>query len=342
MDKPVLLEVKDLKTYFYSGKHALKAVDGVSFSIQEGEVFGLVGESGSGKSITCKSLIGLIHRPGRIAGGSIRYRGQELAGLSEKALTAVRGREIGMIFQEPMVALNPVLRIGQQITESFKEPGLSGEEKHARAVELLRRVGIPNPEQRMREYPHQFSGGMRQRVVIAIALASNPKLLLADEPTTALDVTIQAQILNLIKRLNRELDMTTILITHDLGVVATLCDKVVVMYGGLIMEDGTVEEIFYHPKHPYTMGLIDSIPRVTGGEKQRLKPIPGTPPNLIHPPKGCPFSTRCPYCMNVCMEEMPPYFQEDGHRTMCWLLHEEAPVNPEYVQRKEAMRRADG
>ena len=194
----------------------------------------------------------------------------------------------------------------------------------------------------MREYPHQFSGGMRQRVVIAIALASNPKLLLADEPTTALDVTIQAQILNLIKRLNRELDMTTILITHDLGVVATLCDKVVVMYGGLIMEDGTVEEIFYHPKHPYTMGLIDSIPRVTGGEKQRLKPIPGTPPNLIHPPKGCPFSTRCPYCMNVCMEEMPPYFQEDGHRTMCWLLHEEAPVNPEYVQRKEAMRRADG
>ena len=180
MDKPVLLEVKDLKTYFYSGKHALKAVDSVSFSIREGEVFGLVGESGSGKSITCKSLIGLIHRPGRIAGGSIRYRGQELAGLSEKALTAVRGKEIGMIFQEPMVALNPVLRIGQQITESFKEPGLSGEEKHARAVELLRRVGIPNPEQRMREYPHQFSGGMRQRVVIAIALASNPKLLLAD------------------------------------------------------------------------------------------------------------------------------------------------------------------
>ena len=343
MDKPVLLEVRDLKTYFYSsGKRALKAVDGVSFSIREGEVFGLVGESGSGKSITCKSLIGLIHRPGRIAGGSIRYRGQELVGLSEKALTAVRGKEIGMIFQEPMVALNPVLRIGQQITESFKDPGLSGEEKHARAVELLRRVGIPNPEQRMREYPHQFSGGMRQRVVIAIALASNPKLLLADEPTTALDVTIQAQILNLIKRLNRELDMTTILITHDLGVVATLCDKVVVMYGGLIMEDGTVEEIFYHPKHPYTMGLIDSIPRVTGGEKQRLKPIPGTPPNLIHPPKGCPFSTRCPYCMNVCMEEMPPYFQEDGHRTMCWLLHEEAPVNPEYVQRKEAMRRADG
>ena len=155
-------------------------------------------------------------------------------------------------------------------------------------------------------------------------------------------MTIQAQILNLIKRLNRELDMTTILITHDLGVVATLCDKVVVMYGGLIMEDGTVEEIFYHPKHPYTMGLIDSIPRVTGGEKQRLKPIPGTPPNLIHPPKGCPFSTRCPYCMNVCMEEMPPYFQEDGHRTMCWLLHEEPSVNPEYVQRKEAMRRADG
>ena len=203
-------------------------------------------------------------------------------------------------------------------------------------------VNVPMPEKRVDCYPYELSGGLRQRVMIAMALACRPEVLIADEPTTALDVTIQAQILNLIKRLNRELDMTTILITHDLGVVATLCDKVVVMYGGLIMEDGTVEEIFYHPKHPYTMGLIDSIPRVTGGEKQRLKPIPGTPPNLIHPPKGCPFSTRCPYCMNVCMEEMPPYFQEDGHRTMCWLLHEEAPVNPEYVQRKEAMRRADG
>ena len=261
MDKPVLLEVKDLKTYFYSGKHALKAVDSVSFSIREGEVFGLVGESGSGKSITCKSLIGLIHRPGRIAGGSIRYRGQELAGLSEKALTAVRGKEIGMIFQEPMVALNPVLRIGQQITESFKDPGLSGEEKHARAVELLRRVGIPNPEQRMREYPHQFSGGMRQRVVIAIALASNPKLLLADEPTTALDVTIQAQILELLQEIQKEMGLSILFISHDMRVVYQMSQRVMVMKDGRIVEEGACDQIFDAPKESYTQNLIAAIPR---------------------------------------------------------------------------------
>ena len=291
MDKPVLLEVKDLKTYFYSGKHALKAVDSVSFSIREGEVFGLVGESGSGKSITCKSLIGLIHRPGRIAGGSIRYRGQELAGLSEKALTAVRGKEIGMIFQEPMVALNPVLRIGQQITESFKDPGLSGEEKHARAVELLRRVGIPNPEQRMREYPHQFSGGMRQRVVIAIALASNPKLLLADEPTTALDVTIQAQILQLLRELKDEYGMAMVLVTHNLGVAAQICDRIAVMYGGHIMELGPTRELFAHPQNPYTRGLLASLP-VNKRKGEPLSAIPGTPPNLGEMPVGCPFAPR--------------------------------------------------
>ena len=319
MDKPVLLEVKDLKTYFYSGKHALKAVDGVSFSIREGEVFGLVGESGSGKSITCKSLIGLIHRPGRIAGGSIRYRGQELVGLSEKALTAVRGKEIGMIFQEPMVALNPVLRIGQQITESFKEPGLSGEEKHARAVELLRRVGIPNPEQRMREYPHQFSGGMRQRVVIAMALILSPELLIADEPTTALDVTIQAQILTMICDLQRKYGTSVIMITHDLGVVAETCDRVAIVYAGEIVEYGTLSDIFNGNRHhPYTEGLFGSIPSLTE-ETKRLHPIEGILPDPTDLPKGCKFSPRCTKCMEQCSVTAPAVYDENGHLIRCHL-----------------------
>lgn len=346
-----LLEVNHLTTQFTTEQGQVQAVRDVSFSLEKGEILGIVGESGSGKSQAMYSVMGLLASNGRVTEGSIRFNGTEIApqhfagGMKEYEahMRKIRGNEISMIFQDPMSFLNPVLNIETQLVEPLlNHQHLSRQEARQKAIELLTKVGIPSPEARLKQYPHEFSGGMRQRIIIAIALACNPKLIIADEPTTALDVTIQAQILNLIKRLNRELDMTTILITHDLGVVATLCDKVVVMYGGLIMEDGTVEEIFYHPKHPYTMGLIDSIPRVTGGEKQRLKPIPGTPPNLIHPPKGCPFSTRCPYCMNVCMEEMPPYFQEDGHRTMCWLLHEEAPVNPEYVQRKEAMRRADG
>ena len=338
-----LLSVENLQVQFQTKKGINTAVDGVSFSVEKGRILGIVGESGCGKSVTSMSILQLLGSNARISGGSIKLDGKELIGLPEKEMCRIRGNDIAMIFQDPMTSLNPVYTVGNQIMEMLQEHEDIGKgEAKRRAIEMLRMVGIPSPEKRIHNYPHEFSGGMRQRAMIAIALACSPKLLIADEPTTALDVTIQAQILNLIKRLNRELDMTTILITHDLGVVATLCDKVVVMYGGLIMEDGTVEEIFYHPKHPYTMGLIDSIPRVTGGEKQRLKPIPGTPPNLIHPPKGCPFSTRCPYCMNVCMEEMPPYFQEDGHRTMCWLLPEEGPVNPEYVQRKEAMRRADG
>ena len=311
--------------------------------MDEGEILGLVGESGSGKTVTAMALAGLLSHAKTELSGAIFFQGLDLLQASRETVRALRGKEIAVVFQEPMTSMDPVMRIGPQVEEALVvHTKLSAEERRARALQAMADAELPEPGTLYRKYPHELSGGMLQRAMVAAAIISEPKLLICDEPTTALDVTIQAQILNLIKRLNRELDMTTILITHDLGVVATLCDKVVVMYGGLIMEDGTVEEIFYHPKHPYTMGLIDSIPRVTGGEKQRLKPIPGTPPNLIHPPKGCPFSTRCPYCMNVCMEEMPPYFQEDGHRTMCWLLHEEAPVNPEYVQRKEAMRRADG
>lgn len=339
-----ILKVEDLKTSFMTSSGEVQAVRGVSFEVHKGEILGIVGESGSGKSVTSMSILRLLADTARIKNGKIEFEGTDLTKVSDKQMREIRGQKIAMVFQDPMSSLNPLIPVGKQVAEMIHvhHPEMKRDELQAATLELFREVRIPEAEKRLKSYPHEFSGGMRQRVMIAMALANHPDLLIADEPTTALDVTIQAQILNLIKRLNRELDMTTILITHDLGVVATLCDKVVVMYGGLIMEDGTVEEIFYHPKHPYTMGLIDSIPRVTGGEKQRLKPIPGTPPNLIHPPKGCPFSTRCPYCMNVCMEEMPPYFQEDGHRTMCWLLHEEAPVNPEYVQRKEAMRRADG
>ena len=338
----IIVKTTGLCADFKIKDRMVRAVNRVSLSLERGKTLVILGESGSGKSTYMKALLRILPKTAAVE-GQAEFLGNDLFRMSEKEFRDIRGNRMAMIYQDSLSALDPMYKVGYQIVETIRaHSSLTKAEARERVEELFVKVGIPSPRERMNAYPHEMSGGMRQRAMIAIALACSPKLLIADEPTTALDVTIQAQILNLIKRLNRELDMTTILITHDLGVVATLCDKVVVMYGGLIMEDGTVEEIFYHPKHPYTMGLIDSIPRVTGGEKQRLKPIPGTPPNLIHPPKGCPFSTRCPYCMNVCMEEMPPYFQEDGHRTMCWLLHEEAPVNPEYVQRKEAMRRADG
>ena len=338
-----LLSVRNLKTSFFTHVGEVQAVRGIDFDVNQGQVLGIVGESGSGKSVTSLSIMGLLQHPGRVVDGEILFQGEDILSYNKRQMRKVRGKEIAMVFQDPMTSLNPVYTVGNQIMEMILEhENMNRAQAKERAIEMLRLVGIPSPEKRIHNYPHEFSGGMRQRAMIAMALACNPKLLIADEPTTALDVTIQAQILNLIKDLNRKLDMTTILITHDLGVVATLCDKVVVMYGGLIMEDGTAEDIFYHPQHPYTMGLIDSSPRVTGGEKQRLKPIPGTPPNLINPPKGCPFSARCPYCMNVCTQETPPYFQEDGHRTMCWLLHEEAPENPDYEKRKGGTRRADG
>ena len=308
---------------------------GISFDVNEGEVLGIVGESGSGKSVTSLSIMGLLQYPGRVVDGEILLNGEDILTYGKNQMRRVRGKEIAMIFQDPMTSLNPVYTIGNQIMEMILEhEKMSRREARARAIEMLKLVGIPAAEKRIDSYPHEFSGGMRQRVMIALALSCNPKLLIADEPTTALDVTIQAQILNLIKKLNRQFGMTTMLITHDLGVVATVCDKVAVMYGGLIMEYGTADEIFYHPRHPYTMGLLGSIPHVDGGEKRRLIPIDGTPPDLINPPKGCPFSTRCKYCMNVCTREQPPYFAEDKHRTMCWMLDADAPKDSDYEIRK--------
>ncbi len=330
-----LLSVRDLKTSFFTHVGEVKAVRGISFDVNEGEVLGIVGESGSGKSVTSLSIMGLLQYPGRVVDGEILLNGEDILTYSKDQMRKVRGKEIAMIFQDPMTSLNPVYTIGNQVMEMILEhEKMTKREARARAIEMLKLVGIPAAEKRIDSYPHEFSGGMRQRVMIALALSCNPKLLIADEPTTALDVTIQAQILNLIKKLNRQFGMTTMLITHDLGVVATVCDKVAVMYGGLIMEYGTADEIFYHPRHPYTMGLLGSIPHVDGGEKRRLIPIDGTPPDLINPPKGCPFSTRCKYCMNICTREQPPYYAEDKHRTMCWMLDVDAPKDSDYEMRK--------
>lgn len=330
-----LLSVRNLKTSFFTHVGEVKAVRGISFDVNEGEVLGIVGESGSGKSVTSLSIMGLLQYPGRVVDGEILLNGEDILTYSKNQMRRVRGKEIAMIFQDPMTSLNPVYTIGNQVMEMILEhEKMTKREARARAIEMLKLVGIPAAEKRIDSYPHEFSGGMRQRVMIALALSCNPKLLIADEPTTALDVTIQAQILSLIKSLNKQFGMTTMLITHDLGVVATVCDKVAVMYGGLIMEYGTADEIFYHPRHPYTMGLLGSIPHVDGGEKRRLIPIDGTPPDLINPPKGCPFSTRCKYCMNVCTQEQPPYFAEDKHRTMCWMLDADAPKDSDYEMRK--------
>lgn len=336
LNKKTILSARDVEIQFSLRGDKLTAIRGCSLDLYEGETLAIVGESGSGKSVFTKSFLGMLDQNGSITGGSIMYEGNDLAKYTtEKEWRTIRGKKISMVMQDPMTSLNPLKKVGMQIQESIElHQGLDKAAAKAEAIRMLDIVGIPNPEVRYNQYPHEFSGGMRQRAVIAIAVACHPDILICDEPTTALDVTIQAQILNLIKKLNRQFGMTTMLITHDLGVVATVCDKVAVMYGGLIMEYGTVDEIFYHPRHPYTMGLLGSIPHVDGGEKRRLIPIDGTPPDLINPPKGCPFSTRCKYCMNVCTREQPPYFAEDKHRTMCWMLDADAPKDSDYEMRK--------
>ena len=322
-----ILEIKNLKTSFFTHIGEVEAVRGVSFSIKKGETLGIVGESGSGKSVTLMSILQLIQHPGRIKSGEIIFQNEDLLKKSPKQLMKIRGNKIAMIFQDPMSSLNPVFRIGNQIVETIRtHQDISLKAARKRAVELLEMVGIPSPEKRLNNYPHEFSGGMRQRAMIAMALACKPELLIADEPTTALDVTIQAQILSLIKEIKEKEDTTVILVTHDLGVVAELCSKVIVMYGGLIMEEGTAADIFYRSSHPYTVGLLKSVPKISKNEKKRLIPIEGTPPDLVNVKPGCPFAQRCPHTMEICLEELPEKFNvSEGHASACWLCHPDAP-----------------
>jgi oligopeptide transport system ATP-binding protein len=328
MNGQSLLEVRDLQISFSTYAGEVQAVRGVSFDLRRGETLAIVGESGSGKSVTAKSIMRLNPEANTIVrGGEILFEGEDILKLSEKRMQDIRGPKIAMVFQDPMTSLDPTMRVGRQITESLKKHlGLSGQRAKERAVELLTMVGIPNPEARIKQYPHQFSGGMRQRVVIAIALSCDPQILIADEPTTALDVTIQAQILELLRDLQEQLGMSVILITHDLGVVAHTAHRVVVMYAGKVVETGTLREIFYTAQMPYTWGLLSSIPLPTADRSQDLIPIPGSPPDMLDPPKGCPFTPRCPYAMRICAEEMPEYntFSSE-HKAACWLHHPMAP-----------------
>ena len=321
-----LLSVENLQVQFQTKKGINTAVDGVSFSVEKGRILGIVGESGCGKSVTSMSILQLLGSNARISGGSIKLDGKELIGLPEKEMCRIRGNDIAMIFQDPMTALNPTLTIGTQLMEPIMlHQNCGKKEAWTRAVDVLKRVGIAAPEKRMKEYPHQLSGGMRQRVMIAMAVSCEPRLLIADEPTTALDVTIQAQILELMQELRKKLGMSIIMITHDLGVVASMCEKIAVMYAGHIVEYGTTDEIFYQPGHVYTKGLINSIPKLNTEVRERLVPIEGTPVDLLNPPAGCPFAPRCKNCMKICLSKMPPRTElSDTHYTYCWLQQKAA------------------
>ena len=322
-----ILEVKNLKTSFYTHLGEVQAVRGTNFIMEKGDILGIVGESGSGKSVTALSIMRLVDDPGRIKEGRVIFDGIDITTKSNKEMNEIRGNDMSMIFQDPMTSLNPVYTIQNQMVEVIRRhQKVSKAEAIKQAVNMLHLVGIPEPEKRIKSYPHEFSGGMRQRVMIATALSCSPKLLIADEPTTALDVTIQAQILDLMKKIKKELDTSIILITHDLAVIAEICTNIIVMYGGMMMEKGTVDEIFYNPKNPYTIGLHKSIPKMNTKDNERLIPIEGSPPDLLSPPTGCPFSTRCPNVMKICLEEMPPMFDlSETHCSACWLLHKDAP-----------------
>jgi oligopeptide transport system ATP-binding protein len=317
-----LLEVKDLRTQFHTREGLVYAVNGINYELAEGETLGIVGESGCGKSVSVLSLMRLIPEPpGKIAGGQAIFQGRDLLKMPSEEIRHVRGAQIGMVFQDPMTSLNPVLTIGRQLTEALElHMGMNKQQARQRAVELLSMVGIPQAADRLNDYPHQFSGGMRQRVMIAMALSCTPQLLIADEPTTALDVTIQAQIVDLVKRLRDELGMAIIWITHDLGVVAGLAKRVIVMYAGFIIEEAPVKELYSDPRHPYTLGLLGSLPRVDETERRRLVSIEGLPPDLLGLPKGCPFAPRCVYAMDRCWEENPPLESVGpGHKKACWV-----------------------
>ena len=315
-----LLEINDLRTSFFTDAGEVKAVNGISFTLDKGKVLGIVGESGSGKSVTAYSIMQILASTGKIVGGSIKLDGQELVNSGEKVMRKVRGNKVSIIFQDPMTSLNPTHTIGHQIMESILlHTGRNKKQAYERAVEMLRLVNINEPEKRMKQYPHELSGGMRQRVVIAMALACEPDILIADEPTTALDVTIQAQILDLMSSLQKELGMAIIMITHDLGVVAQMCDEVIVMYAGSICEQGTADEIFYNPRHEYTKGLMRSIPTVND-DGEPLQPITGTPIDLLNMPAGCPFAPRCDAAMKICLRECPSRMEINGdHAAACWM-----------------------
>ena len=314
-----ILKVEDLKTSFMTSSGEVQAVRGVSFEVHKGEILGIVGESGSGKSVTSMSILRLLADTARIKNGKIEFEGTDLTKVSDKQMREIRGQKIAMVFQDPMSSLNPVYKVGDQVAEGLiQHTGMKKKEARAKVLEMFRKLGIPDPEERIDNYPHQFSGGMKQRVVIAIALSCNPELLIADEPTTALDVTIQAQVLDLIREMKEKMNSSVIMITHDLGVVASLCDRILIMYGGKIVESGSDREIFYDPKHPYTRGLLQCVHNPE--KKEKLKPIAGSPPDLLKPPAGCPFVDRCPEAMKVCKLYMPEVTTYSAtHQCACWL-----------------------
>ena len=320
-----VLEVRDLATHFFTDEGVVKAVDGITYHVDEGEIIGIVGESGCGKSVSALSIMRLIpDPPGRIVNGEILFEGEDLLQASNSQMRHIRGNRIAMIFQEPMTSLNPVLNIGRQITETLElHQGMSKRQALVRAAELLSMVGMPDAERRLKDYPHQFSGGMRQRVMIAMALSCNPKLIIADEPTTALDVTIQAQVLDLMQDLSREFGTSLIIITHNLGVVARYARRVAVMYAGKIIESGDAVDIYHNPSHPYTLGLLNSVPRLDEALKEKLEPIEGMPPSLVDLPKGCSFAPRCRFVIDRCTEETPPLMRvNEGHESACWRFDE--------------------
>lgn len=323
-----VLDMKDLKVSFFTYAGEVQAVRGVTLHVDEGEVLAIVGESGCGKSVTAQTIMKLNPMPpAKIMGGSIQLAEHDIIAASEREMQSIRGKDVAMIFQDPMTCMNPTMQVGKQIVEAIKlHKKLSKKEAEEEAIRCLKQVNIPNPEERAKQYPHEFSGGMRQRAMIAMALSCNPKLLIADEPTTALDVTIQAQIMDLLKELKDEINTAIILITHDLGVVAGSADRVAVMYAGKVVETGSCKDIFYRAVHPYTLALLKSLPSPETTKDEQLTSIPGTPPDLLMPPKGCAFAARCHQCMKICHEELPPEFTlGEGHAASCWLLHPDCP-----------------
>ena len=324
MAEEYLVDIKNERLSFFTPAGEVKALNDVSIHLKEGEVLGIVGESGSGKSVTAYSLMGLTAHPGKLIGGTLQFNGHEIEDMGEKEMRKIRGKEVSIIFQDPMTSLNPVYSIGNQIMEVIRlHTDKDKKQAYERAKELLELVGINEPEKRLKQYPHELSGGMRQRVMIAMALACEPDILIADEPTTALDVTIQAQILELMQDLQKKMGMAIIMVTHDLGVIADMCDEIIVMYGGRVCERGTAEDIFYRPAHEYTKGLLRSIPKADGS-KERLVPIAGTPINLLNMPKGCAFCARCEEAMKICLDQIPPQVQmPDGHYASCWLAYKQ-------------------